>query len=190
MRLFIAVNFLPQALDAFCRRQAALRQAGIQGNFSRRENLHLTLAFLGEVPQQRVPEVRRCMDAAAGAPFALEIGRPGRFRGSQGDTLWLAVHAPQALYDLQGRLAAALRRTGFVLENRPFTPHLTLARRAAAPAGFAWDAVRCAPVSCSVQALSLMCSERVGGVLTYTELYRRELDGDGTQKQSGAGRDC
>lgn len=53
MRLFIAINFPPEPVAAFVRAQDALRRASPSASFSRRENLHLTLAFLGEQPSAR-----------------------------------------------------------------------------------------------------------------------------------------
>ena len=58
MRLFVAVNFPPETVDAISALQGRLRGAEPRGSWSRRENLHLTLAFLGEQPRER-------LDAAA-----------------------------------------------------------------------------------------------------------------------------
>ncbi len=177
MRLFIAVRFPEHVLDALCRRQERLRAAAAQGNFSRRENLHLTLAFLGDVPPSGISRIRKAMDAAAGPAFSITIGGPGRFRGGRGDTLWLGIDAPPALYTLQDRLAAGLADAGFRLEDRPFTPHLTIARTVILRPGQELRRLCAAdaPVSCPVHAISLMRSERIGGVLTYTEIYGKEL---------------
>ena len=177
MRLFIAIRFPEPVLDALCQRQARLQEAVERGRFSRQDNLHLTLAFLGDVPPSAVAKIRRVMDAATGPAFSFKIGRPGRFRRDGGDVLWLAIDAPRALYALQSRLSTGLTSAGFRLEDRVYTPHLTIARSVLLRPGQDLHrlGIEFAPISCQAQAVCLMQSERIGGVLTYTELYRREM---------------
>ena len=58
MRLFYGLRFRPETLDAVEALQADLLLQGMTGRITRRENLHLTLAFLGELPAERVPILR------------------------------------------------------------------------------------------------------------------------------------
>ena len=172
MRLFIAINFGENELDAFEAARDRLRERAGRANYSRRENLHLTLAFLGEQPQARLPDARAAMLAAAAGsqPFTLRFERSGRFRREGGDIWWLGAADCPALTALQSRLASELRARGFALEDRRFYPHLTLARRvfgAADPRSLLAGAV-----PCRVSGMSLMLSERPEGKLTYTELFR------------------
>ena len=69
MRLFIAVRFSNHIQKSLQQTMADLRRQGVRGNFSRVENLHLTLAFLGEV--QDPEPVCEAINAAAAAPFSL-----------------------------------------------------------------------------------------------------------------------
>ena len=170
MRLFVAVNFPPETVDAISALQVRLRGAEPRGNWSRRENLHLTLAFLGEQPRERLDAAREAMDAALFRPLTLVFDRLGRFRRGEGDIWWLgAAHNP-ALEAAQRRLARELAARGFALEERRFVPHLTLARRVP-PAGAEPPGLEFAPVEAPAGRISLMLSERPGGKLTYTELY-------------------
>ena len=96
--------------------------------------------------------------------------RSGRFRREGGDIWWLAPADCPELTRLQARLADELRARGFSLEERRFSPHLTLARRVlsrAEPGALLGSAV-----ACPVRDIRLMLSERPGGRLTYTELFR------------------
>ena len=61
MRLFIAINFDPETKRKLLEVQHRLRELG-KGNFSREDNLHLTLAFIGEVPMERLEDVKAAMD--------------------------------------------------------------------------------------------------------------------------------
>ena len=90
--------------------------------------IHLTLAFLGEVDETR----RGALDAVARAvhvePFTLTLDRVGSFRRSR--VAWAgASGVPAELLALQASLDEALRGKGFELEERPFRPHITLARK-------------------------------------------------------------
>ena len=65
MRLFIAVNFDEKELDMFESARDRLRAQAGRASYSRRENLHLTLAFLGEQPGSRLPDMEAAMAAAS-----------------------------------------------------------------------------------------------------------------------------
>ena len=170
MRLFIAIN-----MDRECRRrllavQDRLRALARRGSYSRPENLHLTLAFLGETAADRLAGVRRAMDAAAVEPLTLTFDRVGRLRG---DLWWIAPAENEALLRLQRTVSDRLRAEGFRLEERMFTPHLTLARQVVLSAPPDEAALLGEPFSTDVDHISLMQSQRVDGVLRYTELYQK-----------------
>ncbi|MDP2809607.1 MAG: RNA 2',3'-cyclic phosphodiesterase [Rhodocyclaceae bacterium] len=105
------------------------------GRLMRRETLHLTLAFLGDIPAQRIDDARRAADGIAAAPFALTLDRLGFWPGNP--ILWAG--APEsiprpALTLLADALGGRLREAGFRLEDRPFAAHVTLLRDARCPA--------------------------------------------------------
>ena len=74
---------------------------------------------------------------------------------------------------LQRELTRQLAAQGFRLEERRFVPHITLAWEVAVQGSLSGAALEFAPFSTQVQRMSLMQSERVRGVLTYTQLYSR-----------------
>lgn len=133
LRLFIALN-----LPATVRERLGAVQQNLQGTTGTRikwvetENMHLTLEFLGEVPDTRVDLLKKILQqAAAGCPeinlSLKEIGAFPHWRnpraiwaGLGGDTLLLG--------QLQGRLHQALLKQDFHLESKPYQPHLTLGR--------------------------------------------------------------
>jgi len=95
-------------------------------------NLHLTLAFLGEVAPDRVEAAKSAASGIRGERFELVLDRVGAFR--RAGVGWAGpAQAPRALLDLQSALDSALRAAGFKLEDRPFAPHLTLARKLGRP---------------------------------------------------------
>ncbi len=100
------------------------------GRPTARNLLHLTLAFLGDQPPGRVETLRGVGAGLRARAFALTFDTIGGFR--RAGIAWLGAGARQPeLEALQGELAAALRAAGFVLDARPYAPHLTLARHCA-----------------------------------------------------------
>ena len=130
MRLFIAVVFPEDVKDALARSGEAARRVLSEGRVTRRENLHLTLVFLGEIEEERIGEVEAAMDECPSPPLEIRVGRWGRFRQRDGDLLWRELRGGDALDSLQRRLKRALRLRGFDAEERSFIPHLTMVRKA------------------------------------------------------------
>ncbi|HEY2817355.1 MAG TPA: RNA 2',3'-cyclic phosphodiesterase [Casimicrobiaceae bacterium] len=93
-------------------------------------NLHLTLAFIGEVHNERLEILRTLVGTLPRRAFALELDTIGTFHHS--DLTWIAPsNVPTALTQLQSALTDALTNAHFALETRPFHAHITLARRCA-----------------------------------------------------------
>lgn len=111
--------------------QRQARRAGLSAAYPRVEGLHLTLVFLGEVAGERLAELGEVAAAVASATqsFPLLTANVGAFppHGSP-KVIWLGLNPSTSLARLQNALAMALEPLGFPREDRPFTPHLTLAR--------------------------------------------------------------
>lgn len=177
MRLFVALLLSEEMKDALCESQKKLQARAHSGNFSRRENLHLTLAFLGDCPPSAIPRIRRAMESAAGTAesFSLTLDRMGRFRRPGADLWWAGIKKQPALTRLAENLQQTLRAAGFSLEERPFAAHLTVARQVDAP-GLRPEEVSLTAASQTIRSMSLMESTRVNGVLTYREILSVPLD--------------
>jgi 2'-5' RNA ligase len=90
--------------------------------------IHLTLAFLGEVDEARAAAAGEVAATLRARPFVLRLDRVGSFRRSR--VAWAgASELPVELLALQSALDRGLRGNGFELEERPFRPHITLARK-------------------------------------------------------------
>ena len=129
MRLFIAIQ-LPRDLSASAfeilpTSLPALRRV-------KAENLHLTLAFLGQTPDERLDDVVAAAREAAAlvSPFTLSFDRAGRFpeRGRP-RVVWLGIAEGDAsVLELGAGVYAGLRSRRLHFDDRPLAPHLTLAR--------------------------------------------------------------
>lgn len=176
MRLFVAICLEDAIRDALCRASGALREQAQFGRFTHRNNLHLTLAFIGETA--RLADAKRAMASVRAAPFSLTIGGMGRFARRGGDLYWAGAELCGPLAGLQAQVADALRKQGFSLDDKPFKPHLTLARevRLSEPPDENALAKRIPQMGMRVERITLMKSERLQGKLTYTPLYHTLLE--------------
>jgi len=141
MRLFVAVNLPDPTRRALWDAAAPLRARGYPVRWVEPEAIHLTLKFLGDVPDAREADVRDALDAAVrGArTFSVMLEGFGAFPSPHHPrVLWAGCDAAPPLELLQHRVEVEMERIGFPVEGRPFHPHLTLgrARRDARPRDF------------------------------------------------------
>lgn len=178
MRLFIAINFNDKIKNYLKNIQQNLKGITKNGSFTREENFHLTLVFLGEVSSSQVPAIKHSMDMIQVSAFELKIGGIGCFRRDGSNIVWIGVKqgstlTENALSAIYNELCVSLSNGGFVIENRDYKPHLTLAREAVFTGDIKF--ISAPVISAQVNKISLMKSERIGGKLIYTEIYTREL---------------
>jgi 2'-5' RNA ligase len=130
MRAFIAID-LPESLRAALRRkQASFRSASPDARWTQPEGIHLTLKFLGEISDAKVMEVAESLkNLGRFESFIVRLKGFGFFPDARRPRVfWTGVEAPPSLSQLAEQVEEAMRRIGFAREERPFRPHLTLAR--------------------------------------------------------------
>lgn len=169
MRLFIAINFNSNTLTRLIALRDELRSRSERGNFSRDENLHLTLAFLGECSTEQTAAAKAAMDSVTFTPFDMTIDRIGRFKRDGGDIWWASGEPPTALIRLQRELTEKLTMAGFELDKRKYSPHITLEREVVTDT-VPWMVK---PFGETVGRIDLMKSERISGKLIYTAIYEK-----------------
>lgn len=104
--------------------------AGCGGRVMRPRNIHLTLAFIGALPAERLADLYTAAARVSAPAFDWQIDRLGYWRRNQ--ILWAGTNQPPAaLATLVSRLHATLSGAGFPFDNsKPFAPHITLLRKA------------------------------------------------------------
>lgn len=185
MRLFVAIELDDTARDAI--HQAQRRIATALGpdarmlRFVRAEHLHVTLLFLGEVAQARMPSLLEALrPPLALAPFTLTFGGVGVFpsRGAP-RALWLGLSTgAAAVTALRGLVAARVGVPAAGHEGGPsFTPHVTLGRwrRSGLRHRLALPRVEEATASVGVASVTLFESRLSTSGPAYTALLRTEL---------------
>ncbi len=133
IRAFIAIELPDAAKEHLTSLRARLRPA--QHPYIKwvaPEGIHLTLKFLGNIPQERVPQITEAMARVAQgvSPFRVQIGGLGAFPNmKRPQVIWVAIEGEvEQLITLHQGIDQALIPLGFAPESRPFTPHLTLGR--------------------------------------------------------------
>lgn len=175
MRLFIALNFDEKMKSDLYSVIKRLDKFSEQGNFTRWENLHLTLHFIGET--SNVKGLKTAIDKVNSKPFDLIFKGLGCFKRNGGDIYWIGAEKSEPLDILHKELYDALLEQGFSPEKGKFKPHLTLGRRVILKKNFnKSEFEKTIPLMTShIGRISLMRSQRIQGKLVYTEIYGKNL---------------
>ncbi len=131
-RTFVALPLPPEVRASIAELVGSSRQGSPALRWIRPEQAHLTLAFLGDLDDGAVAELRSSVRRVARevAPFESDVRGVGAFpTPARGRTLWLGWgQGARQVRELHALLTAALAAAGWALERRPFRPHVTLAR--------------------------------------------------------------
>ena len=131
MRLFVAVNFPADVRQALWQSAEPLRRRDFPVKWVGADQVHVTLKFLGEVPEERLGELSEGLSGAARAarPFVLPLGGFGAFPSAErARVVWCGCGAVPPLELLHHDVEQATAALGFPVEGRPFRPHVTLGR--------------------------------------------------------------
>jgi len=171
VRLFIALRFNDEVTAKLQAAVDALRSQSIRGNFTRPENLHLTLVFLGEQPDPA--NYIRALETLEAYCLKIQLAKTGRFKHEGGDIVFAGFQGGDELKTLYRAVCRALERAGFACGGSEYIPHVTLGREVVfkQSAGMAYVDRLLRGITIPANAVSLMCSERTGGQLVYSELY-------------------
>jgi 2'-5' RNA ligase len=123
-RLFVALA-IPDAVA----RHLMLLQSGVpNARWQSREQLHLTLRFIGEVDGRDTAMIDDALAGIDAPAFELTPHGVGEFGGKHPDALWAGVRPNEALSHLQRKVEIAVQRAGQKLDHQKYVPHITLAR--------------------------------------------------------------
>jgi 2'-5' RNA ligase len=171
MRLFTAIDLSAEARAELWRLRGEVAPRADFKRWVPAENYHLTLQFLGEVEADQRAEVEDAMDreSRGAASFELTLGSLGTFpRHGRPRLLWVGLTPPhEALLDLERAMRAAINSLGFPLEDRRYSPHLTLARDLVGAFDPEVRTAQVRPVSWPVKAVHLMQSDLLPGGASY-----------------------
>lgn len=171
MRLFIAIDLPGEMKEELVQIQKEIVPFTNGGNFTKKENLHLTIYFAGECDTE---EKGLLLEAMAQATmrckaFPLTLSSLGFFPKT--NIIWAGLEKSQALSQFVMRMNQSLEFQGFPRSKRPFQPHITLVRQANLTKGKRMDEILSGPQkTVMADGVTLMESAFVRGTLQYRAL--------------------
>lgn len=160
MRLFAAIRFNPRMLGALSLLMDTLKRSGVRGRYTSLNQLHLTLAFIGETDKDA--EVLAALQSVPVPEMTLELDKIGHF----GQLIYVGLKETPELMEYVKSLREALKRADIPYDAKPFRPHITLVRKGS---DFP-KKVQVPRAAMDVAAVSLMKSEFTERGVKYTEL--------------------
>ena len=129
MRLFVAIEIAPEIRERIVEFMTQIKPHLGSARWSRPEGLHITLKFLGNVPDEKKDAIESRLASVKNSRFSLNVGEVGLFPNAKSPrVLWVGVDPHKELAALAGQVDAALEPLGFEREKRAYSPHITLMR--------------------------------------------------------------
>jgi len=178
MRTFIAINFNQDVKNRLINIERSLKNMSEKGRFTSKDNLHLTLIFLGEIAEERVKLAQLCVKNISAPEFDMVVNRLGRFKRPEGDIYWAGIETSPVLTSIYSQLYSNLNSYDFYIKDSEYVPHLTLARDYVLKDEEVMEKYKegFEKIIIQVESIQLMKSEMLDNKLTYTVLYTKELD--------------
>jgi len=126
MRLFVGIPLTSEVLDALESLSRSLRVNGDTLRWSSRETWHITLQFLGDTPAGKDECLIKHLGEIRSPHVPIRVNGTGIF--DRAGVFWAGVNVSPELRQLEKQVVAATAQCGFTPEDRPYHPHVTLAR--------------------------------------------------------------
>lgn len=167
MRVFIGIELDSSVKNKLKATDEYLYQNGVRGNFTTKDNFHLTLEFIGEASYEETKKLKMIISEISYELFDLELESIGKFK----DYIICYVKKTEELLTLQKDLRARLKEGGFKVENRDYFPHITIVRKPICVDDGVFDVLnKNIKMKSSVKSITLFESTRVNGLLKYVKI--------------------
>ncbi len=173
MRIFIGIPLGVKEKKQLQNIQKTVMEKSRGGRFTDVENFHLTLKFIGEIPEEYLREVKDGVQKGVEgiAPFTLVLQGFGTFSKGKTRIPWLGVReGREGLRRLQENIEGALAEIGYEKESRPFQPHMTFGRKvslSSSEEAYLQEILQETKVPVEVTSVAVMESTRKNGKLVY-----------------------
>ncbi|MCX5668276.1 MAG: RNA 2',3'-cyclic phosphodiesterase [Candidatus Omnitrophica bacterium] len=132
MRTFIAIELSAEIKDSLAQIQSHLKYSGADVKWVEKDNIHLTLKFLGEISEEKLQQVIAALEIITRVikPFEISIKDIGAFPNiNYPRVIWVGLDkGTDESKSLAEKIVEELLKIGFQKEPRPFAPHLTIGR--------------------------------------------------------------
>lgn len=184
MRLFIGIQFKKEINDSIGTIINQLKANKVKGNYTRYENLHITLLFIGETKELEaiIKAIQEVIVKWRRGTLCLSFDGFDSFKRREGELLYIKVKGDENLEYLHQVILNRLKKEGLSLDEKELKPHITLARRLVFDKKKGNREELLARLSNSlitspieINSISLLKSERIDGLLTYTPIKTYNL---------------
>jgi len=129
MRIFIGIDLDPEVRARIERFIEGVQGFAPDARWVGGESLHITLKFIGEQTPEQVEAIAESLRRVAGSAFEIRASGYGFFPTAKAPRVfWIGIHAGPQLAELARNVDAVVAELGIACEERPYSPHLTLAR--------------------------------------------------------------
>lgn len=178
VRVFYAIEFDESTREYIYEKQQIAKKFCINGKFTRKENIHLTLQFMGELPIDKKIELYKVLDEAYRnkKKFTIDITGIGKFDKRDGSILWVGIQKYNEIKKIYNNLQWNLKKLGYKVEDRPYKPHITIGRKV--KFGRQFEEVKNVVSfnkSVCIEKITLMQTIQTKGVLEYYPIYSIKL---------------
>ena len=159
-RIFIAIQLSECFKQPLLEAQGKLRELGVTGNYPPKDNLHLTISFIGFT--DKVDLIKQAMSEIKFEPFTITTSNLGCFNTERVKVLWMGVEESEPLQSLATAVRQKLQEYGIGHDLKPYAAHITLVSK---PSTFITD-LKTSPAQMLVEKISVMesISESTGPV--------------------------
>ncbi|MCH4886605.1 RNA 2',3'-cyclic phosphodiesterase [Acidaminobacter sp. JC074] len=173
MRVFYAITFTEKTKEKLSFYRDSLSNHALKGKFVTKDNIHLTLEFIGEIKQADLAVYEEVLDHLSHDSFPLVCNHVGEFPKKNKSVLWLGLKDSPDLIRLQKNLRKLLEVYDLPFEKRKYHPHITMGRQVILD--IQTNDFMIPPLDLEIKSLALMHSHRVKDILTYEPIYEIEF---------------
>jgi len=179
LRVYIAIDFEDSIKNYFDKITSSIKNHCIEGSFTRKNNFHLTIRFIGEADDFQIAKIKEVIDMAVLniSSFELLVNDLGIFKRKNTNILWIGIEQNQVLSELHRELSMVLKEWKIPFYDKLFMPHITLGRRVL----FHEDSkvldnlIQFERIKIPVKAITLMASKEEDGKLNGVPIYQVNL---------------
>lgn len=185
MRTFIAIELEEEIKEYVAQVQEEVKNQSKKGNFTPKENFHMTLHFVGETTVEDIEFLKQAIfeTALRNRNFSLVLNRLGFFPRGDKAIAWVGVKESKELSRLFHLLEKNLSKEGFARDKKGLNPHITIGREVVLYRSFQQveKNTKIEKKTISVQGISLMESVRIGSKLIYRPLFQQKFQDNDNQ---------
>jgi len=179
LRVYIAIDFEDDIKIYFDKITSHIKNYCVEGSFTKKNNFHMTIRFIGEVEELQISKIKKVIDKAVLkiSPFNLEITNLGIFERKNTKILWIGIEENDILSELHKELSKLLKEWKIPFYDKLFMPHITLGRRVSFQEDIndLENTIEIDPITIPVKAITLMASKEENGKLNGVPIYKVNL---------------